>query len=177
MLRHHEYPIWQATHDIRHCFIKIAKAVAEDNNSSSASRLAAYINELFVSVLEMLRRSDIKLDPSLSSTSRAVELFLSDLRGNSEQLQHPWTLKSMSKHCGLAETRFRDYCKKLTNMTPSQFLETCRIETAARLLTDKPDMTVTDIAMTCGFGSSQYFATVFRQYHGCSPRSFRKMDD
>jgi AraC-like DNA-binding protein len=32
---------------------------------------------------------------------------------------------------------------------------------------------VTDIALDCGFTTSQYFATVFRRQMGRSPRSYR----
>jgi AraC-like DNA-binding protein len=116
----------------------------------------------------------ILLDPSLSSSLRTVELFLAELRDNPERLAQSWTLRTMAEHCGLAETRFRHYCRQLTNMTPVQFLERYRVEAASRMLVEKPRMTVTEVAMACGFGSSQYFATLFRRHHGRSPRTFRE---
>ena len=176
LLRQHEQPVWRTTEDVQHCFQQISRAIKADRQGSSASRLAANINELFVSVLEMLRHNDIKLDPSLSSSSRTVEMFLTDLRDCPEQLSHEWTLGSMAEHCGLAETRFRYYCRELTNMPPSQYLELCRVDAAAKMLVRVPQKTVTDIALACGFGSGQYFATVFRRHRKCSPRAFRKKD-
>jgi AraC family L-rhamnose operon regulatory protein RhaS len=173
LLRQHEAPVWQATEDIQHCFRQMSRAIMADRQGSSASRLAAHVNELFVSVLEMLRHNDIKLDPLLSGSSRTVEMFLTDLRECPEQLGHEWTLQTMAKHCGLAETRFRYYCKELTNMPPSQYLELCRVDAAAKMLVQEPQKTVTDIAQACGFGSGQYFATVFRRHRRCSPRVFR----
>ena len=174
LLRQHEQPVWQTTEDVQHCFRQISRAVRADRQGSSASRLAANINELFVSVLEMLRHNDIKLDPSLSSSSRTVEMFLADLRDHPEQLSHEWTLGIMAQHCGLAETRFRFYCKELTNMPPSQYLELCRVDAAAKMLVQAPQRSVTEIALSCGFGSGQYFSTVFRRHRRCSPRAFRK---
>jgi AraC family 4-hydroxyphenylacetate 3-monooxygenase operon regulatory protein len=176
LLRQHEHPVWQTTEDVQHCFQQISRAIKVDRQGSSASRLAANINELLVSVLEMLRDNDIKLDPSLSGSSRMVEMFLTDIRDHPEQLSHEWTLQSMAKQCGLAETRFRFYCKELTNMPPSQYLELCRVEAAAKMLVQASHKTVTDIALACGFGSGQYFATVFRRHRRCSPRAFRKKD-
>ncbi|MBL7187721.1 MAG: helix-turn-helix transcriptional regulator [Phycisphaerae bacterium] len=173
LLRHNEQPVWVSTPDIRHCFHQIARALDADREGSSISRLAAYLNELFVSILEMLRHKDISLDPSLSSTSRTVKLFLADLQSDLEHLAEPWTLRTMAEHCGLAETRFRHYCKILTNVTPVHFLERCRVDVASQMLIEKPQMTITQIAMACGFGSSQYFATVFKRHHADSPKAFR----
>ena len=174
LLRQYEHPVWKTTEDVQYCFRRISRAIKADRHGSSASRLAANINELFVSVLEMLRHNDIKLDPSLSSSSRVVEMFLADLRDCAEQLSREWTISAMAKHCGLADTRFRYYCKELTNMSPSQYLELCRVDVAAKMLVQEPKMSVTEIALACGFGSGQYFATVFRRHHKCSPRTFRQ---
>lgn len=174
LLRHNEQSIWRSTPDIRHCFQQIGRALEADRDGSSISRLAAYVNELLVCLLEMLRHNDIALDPSLSSSLRTVELFLAELRSDPEQLAQGWTLRSLAEHCGLAETRFRHYCRQLTNVTPVQLLERYRVDRASRLLAERPRMTITAIALACGFGSGQYFATVFRRHRGSSPRVFRE---
>lgn len=173
-LRHNEQPVWRATREIRHCFGQIGCSVQNDRNGSSASRLTAYLNELMVLLLEMLRLRQAKLDKSLSSTRRTVELFLEDLRFNPDSVRHPWTLEEMAEQCGLGLTYFVHHCKQITNMTPTQYLNQCRVEMAIRMLKDKPGQRITDIAIRCGFSSSQYFATVFRQHTGCSPLSFHK---
>jgi AraC family L-rhamnose operon regulatory protein RhaS len=59
-------------------------------------------------------------------------------------------------------------------MTPIQYLNFYRIEMAADLLKNNPDLTVTKTAFACGFNSSQYFATAFKQQKGCTPRKYRK---
>ena len=48
------------------------------------------------------------------------------------------------------------------------------LEHAANVLCSLGSASVTDIAQTCGFSSSQYFATVFARNYGCSPSDFRK---
>ena len=54
-----------------------------------------------------------------------------------------------------------------------EYLNRCRIDAACRLLRERQNMTVTRVAMSCGFSSSQYFAAVFRRQLGCTPRTFR----
>ena len=79
----------------------------------------------------------------------------------------------MAESCGLGVTQFVHYCRKLTNMTPAHYLRQIRLEDAVRLLKTEPGMGITQVALTCGFSSSQYFATVFRQHMQCRPREFR----
>ena len=46
-------------------------------------------------------------------------------------------------------------------MTPTQYLNHLRLEQAARMLKNNEQKSITEIALQCGFYSSQYFATVF----------------
>jgi AraC family L-rhamnose operon regulatory protein RhaS len=80
----------------------------------------------------------------------------------------------MAESCGLGVTQFVHHVKLLTNMTPLQYLNSCRLEMAARLLRERSTDSIVDVAMACGFSSSQYFATVFSQRFGGSPRDFRR---
>ena len=60
-------------------------------------------------------------------------------------------------------------------MTASEYLNSCRIEKARQLLTTKnQSSTILDIAMKCGFDSSQYFATVFKKKTGMSPSQYQE---
>jgi len=173
-LRQSEQPVWHANGEIRRCFGRIARAVEVDRQGNQISRLATYLNELFVLLVDLFRHHEVELNASLSATTRTVELFLDDLRGNVENLALPWTVKSMAAQCSLGVTRFIHQCKQVTNMTPLQFLNHYRVEAAARLLTEKPQLSITEVAMKCGFSSSQYFAAVFRRHRGRTPREYRK---
>ncbi len=173
MLRHNDQAVWHATAEIRHCFQRIGRAVQTDRSGSNVSRLAVHLNELFVLVLEMLSQDHIQLDESLSSTRRTVELFLDDLTGSLDHLALEWTVKRMARQCDIGITHFTHHCKQLTNMTPIKYLNQCRLEVASKLLLEQPQMSVLQVAMACGFGSSQYFATLFRRHFGHSPRAFR----
>ena len=80
----------------------------------------------------------------------------------------------MAESCGLGVTQFLQYSKQLNNMTPAHYLNYCRVEVAAHMLREDPASTVTKVAMTCGFSSSQYFASVFRRYYDCTPNDYRQ---
>lgn len=84
----------------------------------------------------------------------------------------PWTLKSMSNACRLSRTQFSQLLKKHTGDTPVTFLNRARLREAQRLLR-KSTRSITEIALVVGFSSSQYFATVFKEFTESDARSFR----
>jgi CheY-like chemotaxis protein/AraC-like DNA-binding protein len=49
-----------------------------------------------------------------------------------------------------------------------------RINKARTLLSERPDLTVSDIAFECGFTDGNYFSTVFSKEYGVAPSAFRK---
>ena len=173
VLRHTERPVWRATPELRHCFQRIAQAVEADRAGNNVSRLAAYLNELFVLVLDMCRQRAVPLDASLSSTQRTVALFWDDLRQHPEQLAKVWTVDAMAWQCGLGVTHFIHHTKQLFNATPVQHVNRQRLELAAEQLRTQPDRSVLEIALDCGFSSSQYFATLFSKHFGRAPRALR----
>jgi AraC-like DNA-binding protein len=169
LLQHNEQPVWRADAKMARCFENIGFSL--ENSLSQESRLRLYLNELFLELLELLRKQNLRLDKNLSSRRRSVELFLTSL---SNRIEHPWTLESLARQCGLGRSRFTHYCYELTNMPPLEYLNRCRIERACRILSTNHQKSITDVAFECGFSSSQYFATVFRQHLGTAPNLFRK---
>lgn len=172
MLRQNEQPVWAGTGEIARCFREIGNlVVSTDSGTSIGSRLAYLINGLFVCVLEMLRSRWVVQEPVLVTAERTVEMFLGRLWGCVDQ---PWTLGSMAAETGLKRTRFGYYCKKLTNRSPRQYLNELRVRKAEALMRENPGRSLTDIALECGFSSSQYFATTVRRLTGKSPRELRE---
>lgn len=170
LLAHNEQPVWPADEDIAQCFGRLAELLESQQPENSETRLKLYINELIIAVMEMLQQKRIPLDSRLSTSQRAVEMFLAALP---EHAAYDWDLRAMAQQCGLSRSQFSSYCKQLTNMTPVEYLTHCRLDRAARLLLEQPLMSITEIAFACGFNSSQYFATVFQSRWGCSPSDFR----
>jgi AraC-like DNA-binding protein len=175
-LRHNEQPLWHATADISDSFKRISLALASDDQDDSLliSQLAVSLNRLFLSVLEMFRGRAMPFDQPLSTAGRTVELFWAELRENPKYLAQEWSVSSMAQHCGMCVTTFIRYSRQLTNVTPCQYLNHCRLSLAFDLLRNDPTVSVTRIALACGFASSQYFATQFRRRFGVSPNVLRR---
>ena len=59
------------------------------------------------------------------------------------------------------------------HQSPMEHLMEYRLGAASRLL-EKTSLSVTEIAMTTGWGNSAYFSKVFRKFRGLSPKEYRK---
>lgn len=169
-LRRNEQPVWKSGSNISRCFRQMTECVNGDVESS-ASKLMIYINELLLNLLELFRSQKVHLSASLTTARRSTELFLGSIKNS---LDEPWTLVSMAEACGLGVTRFVHYCKELTNLSPMQYLNQMRLESAARTFRENPEASITETAFQCGFSSSQYFATLFRKQYKCTPRAYKK---
>jgi AraC-like DNA-binding protein len=173
LLRHNENPVWNATPGITRSFRELACCVAEWNQPHAVSRLAANVNLLLVAILDTLAHQPLREDKELTSPRRTVEIFLNDLESARIAVGNVWTLDSMAEHCGMGKSTLSKYCLELANVGPVTFLNRCRLEHAARQLRAEKTLSVTEIALSSGFNSSQYFATAFARRFKLSPSDYR----
>ncbi|MEX2443626.1 MAG: AraC family transcriptional regulator [Alkalispirochaeta sp.] len=171
-IRENETPVWLSARSMRDCFHEIAQTVENPNaDPMTYGLLKIKLNELLLSLLRYYLSMDIALSSTYTSNARAVKLFLKQLE---ENLSFPWTIEQMAKQCGVGATSLSTYCKELTNQTPLRYLKELRIAKAKRLLS-RPDCTdsILEIALECGFSSSQYFAVEFQKACGLTPTGYR----
>ena len=137
------------------------------------SRIIILLNQLLIGMLSALDEQQRHQNPELTSRRRTVELFLRDLGRCNSNIGEPWTLETMSAHCGMGVTAFCKYCRELVNAGPMEYLNQCRLDRAAAQLREHLARPVTEIAYANGFNSSQYFATLFRRRFHKTPRIYR----
>jgi transcriptional regulator GlxA family with amidase domain len=81
-------------------------------------------------------------------------------------------IEDLAADSGLGARTFHKRFVAETGYTPSQYRVRCRLDWCERMLVETA-RSITDIALSAGFASSQYFATVFRRHVGVSPQEFR----
>ena len=80
----------------------------------------------------------------------------------------------LAKHAGISRTEcFKSFAEVLKK-TPVTYLNEYRLSTAAMLLTYS-DRNITEIALSCGFTDTSYFAKMFRRVYGISPKQYRAL--
>ncbi|MCA0931212.1 AraC family transcriptional regulator [Lutimonas saemankumensis] len=170
ILRQDDQWLWKSNPKIRECFHKIGVAVDGDDRGDSASRIRLLVNELLLLLLELIDSKEVVLNESLTDSSRSVKLFLSELDKN---LSENWTIEKMADSAGVGLTRFTYHCRQLTNTTPMRYLAMKRIEKAKDIMQHSPELSVAEVAYSCGFATSQYFSTVFKKQEKCTPLEFK----
>ena len=170
MLRQNDRWLWKTDARMKRCFEEIGKAVDSDNSGSNSSKIRLLVNQLLLLLLDLLDSNKVTLDESLTDSSRSVKLFLDEL---DQKLSESWTIESMAESAGVGTTRFTYHCRRLTNATPIRYLMMRRITMAKRLLVEHNDFSIAEVAYSCGFATSQYFATVFKKQEKCSPLEYR----
>jgi AraC-like DNA-binding protein len=97
---------------------------------------------------------------------RAIELLEVDLA------KMP-TLVEVSKVIGLHPTSFCRGFKQSIGVSPHQYMLVHRVNRAKEMMGNRA-LSLTEIALDCGFGSSSQFSIVFKRITGMPPRDFRR---
>jgi len=97
---------------------------------------------------------------------RALQLLEGDLSKTP-------SLSEVADSIRLHPTSFCRAFKQSTGLSPHRYLLVHRIKRAKEMMKDH-NLSLTQIALDCGFSSSSQFSVVFRRIMGVSPRKFRR---
>ena len=82
-------------------------------------------------------------------------------------------VEQIASEMNMSVQTFRRRLQLAAGESPKAYIQAIQMERAARLLTDTPQMTVTQVARRCGFDDASTFAHTFRRVYGCSPTQYR----
>lgn len=152
--------------------IRLFDAACEDCRKGSAGYELMVISRLTAAWVELYRL----LSPGLLSYSSVIEDDLSIQRNMISYIYQNYAQKLSLNDIAAAGSICRSKCcrifKKYLNKTPIDFLNAYRLEVSTRLLTDTA-MSITEIALSCGFQSPSYYAELFQHHKGCTPSHYR----
>ncbi len=111
-----------------------------------------------------------------SQEKRETALPLTQMAGVASYIQKNYhetiRIEDLARIANLSVSQLQRKFKKIYNETPVQYINKLRIHEACEMLKNT-NLSVTQIAYDCGFGSSSFFATQFRQAIGESPSAYR----
>lgn len=87
-------------------------------------------------------------------------------------LSGPLRVVDLAAHCGFGERRFHQLFAEAFGTTPHRYLQRLRLDTALVLLCD-PYRTLSDVALTVGFGDQSAFTHAFTRRFGIAPGQWR----
>ena len=88
-------------------------------------------------------------------------------------LAQPLNLDLISNQCHFSPFHFHRIFSGVMNETLNNYIGRKRLEKAVNLLVFRRELSITNIALDCGFSSSANFAKSFKKYFGYSPTEIR----
>lgn len=82
------------------------------------------------------------------------------------------SLSDAAAHCGVNSSYLSDLFHKTWKEPYTKYLLRIRMEQAARLLRQNPDIRIYTVAEQTGFVSVKHFNAVFKKYYGVTPKEF-----
>lgn len=131
-------------------------------------RCAASYGDLISGMYSLLFDSGSMKDRKLSTQ----ELYDYAVQYVNENYAQPLSMQSVCDEIGISQTYLSRLFRKYSDTTFNAYLTRCRMEAAMKLLRDKPDLLLRDVAACVGYDDSSYFTKVFHQYTGQTPSQF-----
>jgi AraC family transcriptional regulator len=135
----------------------------QKSNPRNASRNAVGYSCLVATESKVMR--DKTVEKWQQRIQRAAALLGS-------KLEEPPSLHELAGAAAISPYHFHRIWRAMTGRTVGEMVRHLRIKEASRVLVES-DASVTEIALSLGFATSQNFARAFRQELGVSPSSFR----
>ena len=135
--------------------------------------MRALVEQMMVQLLRqhsIARRSDELEISRVGLIDRRIRKSIELMHG---QLDQNLSLKDLAAASYLSTFHFARLFKKITGVTPHNYLAAIRTQKAQLLLADH-SLSINVIAMKVGYLSSSHFTKAFRSATGTTPREFRK---
>lgn len=114
-----------------------------------------------------------ELAPGKSVADANVNLSYRAAKLLEETCTYKLSIQELAEQLGYTDRHLRRVFTAEYNVSPVQYLQTCRLHLAKQLLTDT-NLTVLEIAMAAGFGSLRRFNAVFKEQYRLTPTQLRK---
>jgi AraC-like DNA-binding protein len=133
--------------------------------------------EIFLQIMHLISTTGEKSFIAKSEHSK-IDDFNSDrlvevIKFVKDNLNEDITLKQVAGIAYMTEQSFCRYFKNRTRKNFFQYLEELRMSKAGELLMQSSELSIADIAYTCGYKSSSHFCRIFRIHYSQSPYQYR----
>lgn len=154
--------------EINEIFEKIEEECKkEDEHTPDA--LKSYTQLLFI----LIARNDNMADHSAPGNP-FVESAIKYIQRN---YANDITLSSIAKMQSVSPEHLSRSFKKETGFGFNEYVTLVRLQRAERLLSENPNISVSEVAYSCGFNDSNYFTNRFKRAYGMPPLRFRNYNN
>lgn len=84
------------------------------------------------------------------------------------------SIEQLSNELNINSSYLGKVFKKCYQVSPVEYLTSCRMCKAKELLLSKEQYKIKDVAELCGYANQYYFSRMFKSIEGISPMEYRK---
>ena len=152
------------------------RAVQEYKNGEPLGEAAAkqWLSLLFVCVVRHLGSGKPEQAAQTGWQARTAAVIMDVCAYISAHCNEQLTLEGMAEYCGYSKYHFSRLFKLYTGMGFYDYFLVQRMALCRKHLAN-PTMSITDVALSSGFGSIATFNRVFKQQEGITPTAYRTM--
>ena len=140
---------------------------AEQNTEFQTRNL---LSEIWLLLLEEIRNLDAS---KLRTPQKNQDRILTMLAFIQENFSEKLTLEEIADAAAVSTRECLRCFRDSIHQSPMEYLIEYRVQMAKKLL-ETTDMSITDIALRCGFNSNSYFTKLFHRSCGKTPNVYRK---
>ncbi len=140
--------------------------ITQTNSLITVLSAISYLFELFALLISLNKNSPQNTNLMSTYVEKAVCYIESYYMQNI-------TVADIANHVHLSRYYMTDIFKQQTNMSPIEYLIEYRIKQAKHMLVASK-LSITEIALNCGFNSPSNFAMQFKQLTNLTPTEYRK---
>ena len=148
------------------------------SSSTSFSEVSIYSKTLEIITLIGRNRAAAGMETPSPDAPRKqeeyIEKFIEICNYISAHCSDELNLEAVASMSGFSKFYFSRLFKQFTNVSFYKYVNQKRIEKAAKMLTE-PNISITNVALSCGFESLSSFIRMFKIVKGCTPTEFRNM--
>lgn len=113
----------------------------------------------------------------VNSLNADDRLFLQDVvqKVNEGFLRGQFDTASIASQFNMSKSTFQRRIQSITDDTPKALFSAIQMHKATTLLTEAPDMPISEVARSCGFEETSNFSRAFKRAFGVTPSQFNKL--
>jgi len=128
------------------------------------------LSEVWLLLLEVIRDADSSI---YSNTPKNQDRILTMMAFIHENYAEKLTLEQIADSAAVSTRECLRCFRAAIHQSPMDYLIEYRIQIAKKLL-EGNDLSITDIALGCGFNNNSYFTKIFHRSCGKTPNAYRK---
>ena len=158
-----KFLISQLTPELKDIIRKMSGTL-ESNGGKTEYILDLYAQELVYYLLKVKGSNQILTYEINNPINRAIQYM-------EKECMKPISIKQVANDLDMSEANFCQYFKKVTGISPKEYLTHLKMEKAREIITHE---SVTDTAMDLGYENISHFISLFKDKYGVTPKQYKK---